>query len=175
MIRERLNFGVYFKASFDKANRSSSDSYRSFGISRGLEVLAEIKDKYKLGVTTDIHESHQAALVAEVVDLLQIPAFLCRQTDLLLAAGETGKPVNIKKGQFMSPEEMKNQVRKVTSTGNENVIVMERGTTFGYNNLVVDMRTFDIMSKFTIPYFDATHSVQRPGMNIRSSGGVLSM
>jgi len=160
-----------FKASFDKANRSSIGSYRGPGLKEGLRILAGVK-KAGYAVLTDIHEPAQAAPVAEVVDVLQIPAFLCRQTDLLLEAGRTGKMVNIKKGQFVSPHEIRHAAEKVASTGNNNILLTERGTTFGYNNLVVDMRGLAIMREFGWPViFDATHSVQMPGAAGSASGG----
>jgi 2-dehydro-3-deoxyphosphooctonate aldolase (KDO 8-P synthase) len=160
-----------FKASFDKANRSSMYSYRGPGIKEGLRILAGLKlDGHK--VLTDIHEPWQAEAAAEVADVLQIPAFLCRQTDLLVAAGRTGRVVNIKKGQFVSPLDIRLAVEKVVSTGNENVLLTERGTSFGYNNLVVDMRGLVIMKTFGVPViFDATHSVQMPGAAGAGSSG----
>lgn len=162
---------VIFKASFDKANRSSGDSYRGPGIAEGLRILAEVK-KLGLRVITDIHEPAQAEPVAEVCDVLQIPAFLCRQTDLLLAAGRTGRIVNIKKGQFIAPHDMARAAAKVAATGNYKIWLTERGTTFGYNNLVVDMRSIPIMQQFGFPViFDATHSVQLPGAAGKASSG----
>jgi 2-dehydro-3-deoxyphosphooctonate aldolase (KDO 8-P synthase) len=168
----RLGIQVIFKGSFDKANRSSSTSYRGPGEKEGLRILAKVKERHGLPVTTDVHDPAQAANAARVVDLLQIPAFLCRQTDLLLAAGEAGVAVNIKKGQFMAPWDMLNAVDKVRSTGNANILVTERGTTFGYNNLVVDYRGLPAMRESVCPViFDATHSVQLPGgAGIASSG-----
>ena len=171
-LGSKLNIGVVFKASFDKANRTSVNSYRGPGIKKGLQILSHIKKTTGLPVLTDIHIPEQAEVVAEVVDVLQIPAFLCRQTDILVAAGETGLPVNIKKGQFMSPGDMKQAVLKVESTGNSQVLLTERGSSFGYNNLVVDMRGIDIMKEIGTPVvFDATHSVQIPGGQGTSSGG----
>ena len=167
----RLTLPVVFKGSFDKANRSSGVSFRGPGEEEGLRILATVKERFGLPVTTDIHEPAQADRVAEVVDLLQIPAFLCRQTDLLLTAARTGRPVNIKKGQFMAPRDMKNAVEKVRSAGNEAVLLTERGTTFGYNNLVVDFRGFPEMRAFCPVVFDATHSVQRPGGAGTASSG----
>lgn len=168
----RLDVGIVFKGSFDKANRSSRDSYRGPGEAEGLRILAEVRRRSGLPVTTDIHDARQAGAAARVVDMLQIPAFLCRQTDLLLAAGETGLPVNIKKGQFMAPWDMANAVEKVTSTGNRSVLVTERGTTFGYNNLVVDFRGIPAIREATCPVlFDATHSVQLPGGAGKASSG----
>ena len=169
-----LKIPYIFKASFDKANRLSVNSPRGPGLDKGLEILAEIRSNLDVPVLTDIHEVWQAAKVAEVVDILQIPAFLCRQTDLVLAAAKTGKPVNIKKGQFLSPHDMRNIVEKVTSTGNEQVLLTERGVSFGYGNLVVDMRSLAIMREIGFPVvFDATHSVQRPGGLGTASGGDL--
>ena len=169
-----LKIPYIFKASFDKANRLSVSSPRGPGLDKGLEILAEIRSNLDVPVLTDIHEVWQAAKVAEVVDILQIPAFLCRQTDLVLAAARTGKPVNIKKGQFLSPHDMRNIVEKVTSTGNEQVLLTERGVSFGYGNLVVDMRSLAIMREIGFPVvFDATHSVQRPGGLGTASGGDL--
>ncbi len=155
---------LIFKASFDKANRSSHLSYRGPGLQAGLAVLAEVKERYGVPVLTDIHEEAQVAPAAEVCDVLQIPAFLCRQTDLLLAAGRSGRVVNIKKGQFLAPQDMKNAVAKVESTGNRQIILTERGASFGYGQLVADMRSLLIMRELGYPVvFDATHSVQRPG------------
>ncbi len=163
-LASRLSFPVIFKGSFDKANRSSVRSYRGPGEREGLKILADVKKRFGLPVTTDIHEPRQAASAAEVVDLLQIPAFLCRQTDLIVAAGETGLPVNIKKGQFMAPWDMANAVEKVVAAGNRAVLVTERGTSFGYNNLVVDFRGIPAIRETICPaIFDATHSVQLPG------------
>jgi 2-dehydro-3-deoxyphosphooctonate aldolase (KDO 8-P synthase) len=168
----RLGINVVFKGSFDKANRSSAASYRGPGIGEGLRILAKVKERHGLPVTTDIHEPGQAAEAAAVVDILQIPAFLCRQTDLLLAAAETGLPVNIKKGQFMAPWDMRNAVEKVASAGNASVLVTERGTTFGYNNLVVDYRGMAFIRESLCPVvFDATHSVQLPGGAGTASSG----
>lgn len=163
---------LIFKSSFDKANRSSGASYRGVGMAEGLSILAEVRERYDLPVITDIHLPEQAIPVAEVVDMLQIPAFLCRQTDLLLAAAATGKPVNIKKGQFLSPWEMRHVLAKACSTGNERICLCERGSSFGYNNLVVDMRGLEIMKATGHPViFDATHSVQLPGAGDGKSGG----
>ncbi len=156
--------GMIFKASFDKANRSSLRSFRGPGLEKGLEILAAVRRETNLPVMTDVHEPAQAGTVSEVVDCLQVPAFLCRQTDLLCACGRTGKPVNIKKGQFLSPDEMKNVVEKVRSCGNSQIILTERGTFFGYNRLVNDMTAIDIMKRLGCPVvFDATHSTQQPG------------
>lgn len=171
-IAERINVDLIFKSSFDKANRSSIDSYRGPGIERGLEILQRVKDEFNLPVLTDFHTPGQADYVAEVVDVLQVPAFLSRQTDVLLSAGQTGLPIHIKKGQFISPEGMKNVAAKVASTNNEQVLLCERGSMFGYNNLVVDMRNLEIMKELGMPViFDATHSVQRPGSGGDKSGG----
>ncbi|MCM8776809.1 MAG: 3-deoxy-8-phosphooctulonate synthase [Candidatus Omnitrophica bacterium] len=168
--KEKIPF--IFKASFDKANRSSIKSFRGPGMNKGLAILAKIKEKLEIPVTTDVHCYNQIIPVADVVDIIQIPAFLCRQTDLLVAAGKTGKVVNVKKGQFLSPWEVKNIIEKVVSTGNKNVIITERGTSFGYNNLVSDFRALPIMRSFGYPViFDATHSVQQPGGLGKSSGG----
>jgi 2-dehydro-3-deoxyphosphooctonate aldolase (KDO 8-P synthase) len=170
-LSRRLALPVVFKGSFDKANRSSAASYRGPGEEAGLRILATVKERFRLPVTTDVHEPAQADRVAKVVDLLQIPAFLCRQTDLLVEAAKTGRPVNIKKGQFMAPRDMKNAVEKVRSAGNEAVLLTERGTTFGYNNLVVDFRGLPEMRMFCPVVFDATHSVQLPGGAGTASSG----
>ena len=168
----KLDIGYVFKASYDKANRSSGGSVRGPGMEKGLEFLAEVKSRYNVPVVTDVHETSEVAAVAQVADILQIPAFLCRQTDLLQAAGRTGKVVNIKKGQFMAPEDMKGAVDKVRMVGNDNVMLTERGSSFGYHNLVVDMRSFPIMRSLGVPViFDATHSVQLPGGLGNASGG----
>jgi 2-dehydro-3-deoxyphosphooctonate aldolase (KDO 8-P synthase) len=156
--------GIIFKASFDKANRSSLHSFRGPGLEKGLEILAAVRKETGLPVLTDVHEPAQAAVAGEVVDCLQVPAFLCRQTDLLCACGQTGKPVNVKKGQFLSPAEMKNVVEKIRACGNEKIILTERGTFFGYNRLVNDMTSIEIMKRLGYPVvFDATHSTQQPG------------
>jgi 2-dehydro-3-deoxyphosphooctonate aldolase (KDO 8-P synthase) len=161
-----------FKASYDKANRSSIQSYRGPGLTEGLRILTKIKKELSIPILTDIHEASQAAAAAEVVDILQIPAFLARQTDLLLAAAKTGRIINIKKGQFLSPWDMRNVLEKVASSGNHNIILTERGASFGYNNLVVDMRTFPILKKLGYPVvYDVTHSVQLPGEQGNASGG----
>jgi 2-dehydro-3-deoxyphosphooctonate aldolase (KDO 8-P synthase) len=160
-----------FKSSFDKANRSSIESFRGRGIQWGLSVLNEVKEKYGLPVLTDIHESYQAKLVAEVVDIIQIPAFLCRQTDLLLAAAETKKEINVKKGQFLAPWDTQNIVEKLKFGGATDIYLTERGTTFGYNNLVVDFRGLKIMRQYAPVIFDATHSVQIPGGLGKASSG----
>ena len=178
-IRElclELNIPLVFKSSFDKANRSSLHSARGVGMEKGLTVLQEIKDKLGLPVLTDVHESGQCAPVAEVVDVLQIPAFLSRQTDLLLAAAQTGKVVNIKKGQFMAPWDMRNVITKMEEAGNKQILLCERGSCFGYNNLVVDMTGLTEMRSYGYPLvFDATHSVQKPGGLGNSSGGNREM
>jgi 2-dehydro-3-deoxyphosphooctonate aldolase (KDO 8-P synthase) len=161
-----------FKASYDKANRSSVKAFRGPGLAEGLRILGKIKADLRVPVLTDIHDASQAAPAAEVVDILQIPAFLARQTDLLLAAAKTGRVVNVKKAQFLSPWDMGNVVEKVASTGNEKIILTERGASFGYNNLVVDMRTFPVLQKFGYPVvYDVTHSVQLPGGQGHASGG----
>lgn len=171
-LREALGRPFLFKASFDKANRSSLSSYRGPGLREGLRILAEVKRRTGLPVLTDIHSPGQAAPAAEVADVLQIPAFLCRQTDLLVEAGRTGRAVNIKKGQFMAPLDMRHAVEKVLSTGNPRVFLTERGSSFGYHNLVVDMRAIPIMRSLGVPVvFDATHSVQLPGAAGNRSGG----
>jgi 2-dehydro-3-deoxyphosphooctonate aldolase (KDO 8-P synthase) len=171
-IARKLGIALIYKTSFDKANRSSLGSERGMGLRAGLPVLAEVRERTGLPVLTDIHEPAQCALVAEVVDILQIPAFLCRQTDLLLAAGATGKPINIKKGQFLAPWDMKNVAAKIASTGNERILLCERGASFGYNTLVVDMRALPIMAQTGYPVvFDATHAVAQPGALGDRSGG----
>jgi 2-dehydro-3-deoxyphosphooctonate aldolase (KDO 8-P synthase) len=163
-ISENTGIGIIFKASFDKANRSSVHSFRGPGLEKGIEILESIRHKTNLPIMTDVHESSQAAVAGEVVDCLQIPAFLCRQTDLLCACAQTGKPVNIKKGQFISPEEMINVVEKIRSRGNEKITLTERGTFFGYNRLVNDMTAIEQMKQIGYPViFDATHSTQQPG------------
>ncbi len=171
-IAARAKIPLIFKASYDKANRSSVGSFRGPGLAGGLEILRKIKARFRVPVLTDVHEPGQARAAAEVCDVLQVPAFLSRQTDLLTAAGETGRVVNLKKGQFLSPWEMVNAVEKVKSTGNNQVTITERGVSFGYNNLVVDMRSFPILAKSGCPVvFDVTHSVQLPGGQGDSSGG----
>jgi 2-dehydro-3-deoxyphosphooctonate aldolase (KDO 8-P synthase) len=171
-VASELGVPYIFKASYDKANRSSVSSYRGPGLKNGLKILAKIKKKTGLAVLTDVHQASEVEAAAEVCDILQIPAFLSRQTDLLVAAGKSGRVVNIKKGQFLSPVEMGNAAEKVASTGNEKIILTERGNSFGYQNLVVDMRSFPIMRKFGYPVvFDVTHSVQLPGGEGKSSGG----
>ncbi len=171
-IAEKLELDYFFKASFDKANRTSITSYRGPGIEEGLKILDKVKEKYGLKICTDIHEPWQAEKVADVADILQIPAFLCRQTDLLVAAAKTGKLINIKKAQFLAPWDMGNVVRKIEETGNKNIMLCERGSTFGYNTLVVDMTGIIEMKKFGYPVvFDATHSVQKPGGKGTATGG----
>lgn len=171
-ICEKLNIPYVFKASFDKANRTSINGVRGMGLERALNAFSDIKTKYGCPVVTDIHEPWQCAEAAKIVDILQIPAFLCRQTDLLVAAGKTGKCINVKKGQFLAPWDMKNVAAKLESTGNENILLTERGVSFGYNTLVVDMRSLPIMKQTGYPVIiDATHSVQQPGGQGTSSGG----
>ncbi len=172
-IASRLSIGLVYKTSFDKANRTSGKSARGMGLDQALPVFAEIRDTLGLPVLTDVHENEQCARAAEAVDVLQIPAFLCRQTDLLVAAAKTGRTINVKKGQFLAPWDMKNVVAKITGAGNPNVLVTERGASFGYNTLVSDMRSLPIMARDTgAPViFDATHSVQQPGGQGTASGG----
>lgn len=171
-ICERLDINYVFKASFDKANRSSFHSFRGPGMEKGLEILAEIKKELNVPVVTDIHETYQAEPVAKVADILQIPAFLCRQTDLLHAAAQTGRVVNVKKGQFLAPEDMRNVVDKLHESGCQQIMLTERGASFGYHNLVVDMRSLPIMRSFGYPVvMDGTHSVQLPGGNGTTSAG----
>jgi 2-dehydro-3-deoxyphosphooctonate aldolase (KDO 8-P synthase) len=172
-IAGRLNIGLVYKTSFDKANRTSAKSARGIGFDKALAIFAELRDKLGIPVLTDVHEPEQCAPVAEVVDVLQIPAFLCRQTDLLVAAAKTGRAVNVKKGQFLAPWDMANVVDKITGAGNRNVLVTERGVSFGYNTLVSDMRALPILAEQTAApvIFDATHSVQQPGGQGTSSGG----
>lgn len=171
-ITKKLDINFVFKSSFDKANRSSITSFRGPGLEKGLEMLQTIKDKYDLPIVTDIHTPEQAEPVSKVADIIQIPAFLCRQTDLLVAAAKTGKIVNIKKGQFLAPEQMGPLVKKVEDSGNNNILLTDRGTSFGYNNLVVDFRGIPLMQSFGYPVvFDATHSVQLPGAQGTCSGG----
>jgi 2-dehydro-3-deoxyphosphooctonate aldolase (KDO 8-P synthase) len=172
-IAARLGMGLVYKSSFDKANRTSVSSARGIGLDKALSVFAEVKERLGLPVITDVHENEQCARAAEAVDVLQIPAFLCRQTDLLVAAAKTGRTINVKKGQFLAPWDMKNVVAKITGAGNPNVLVTERGASFGYNTLVSDMRSLPIMARDTgAPViFDATHSVQQPGGQGTASGG----
>ncbi|CAN7431106.1 3-deoxy-8-phosphooctulonate synthase [Bosea sp. LjRoot237] len=169
---EKLGIGIVFKASFDKANRTSVKGQRGMGLEAALPVYAEIRERTGMPVLTDVHDASQCAPVAEVVDVLQIPAFLCRQTDLLVAAAKTGRVINVKKGQFLAPWDMVNVAAKVTESGNPNVMLTERGASFGYNTLVTDMRSLPIMAEIGAPViFDATHSVQQPGGKGASTGG----
>lgn len=171
-LTNKLNIGLIYKTSFDKANRTSLQGARGVGLDEALPIFAEIREKLGCPILTDIHEASQCARAAEVVDVLQIPAFLCRQTDLLLAAGNTGKAINIKKGQFLAPWDIKNSIKKIESTGNKNIFVCERGVSFGYNTLVSDMRSLPILAQSGYPVvFDATHSVQQPGGQGTSTGG----
>lgn len=171
-VCERLNLSYVFKASFDKANRTSISSFRGPGIDKGLEILNRIREKFNVPVVSDIHEPAQAKTAADVLDIIQIPAFLCRQTDLLTAASATGKVINLKKGQFVSPWDMENAVKKIWESGPSPVMLVERGSSFGYNNLVVDMRSLPVMRSLGCPViYDATHSVQLPGGAGNTSGG----
>jgi 2-dehydro-3-deoxyphosphooctonate aldolase (KDO 8-P synthase) len=171
-LRNKLNVPIIFKSSFDKANRTSKSGFRGMGMEKGLEMLLDVKQRYGLPIVTDIHESYQAAPVAEVADVLQIPAFLCRQTDLLLAAASTGKIVNIKKAQFLSGLDMQFPAEKVAETGNQQILLTERGNMFGYNNLIVDFRNIPDMKQFGYPVvMDCTHAVQRPGGAGGKTGG----
>jgi 2-dehydro-3-deoxyphosphooctonate aldolase (KDO 8-P synthase) len=171
-ISKMLGIGVIYKSSYDKANRTSADAARGIGMARGLEILARVREKFGMPVLTDVHDVAHCAPAAEAVDVLQIPAFLCRQTDLLIAAGETGRAVNVKKGQFLAPWDMKNVAAKIAGTGNENILLTERGASFGYNTLVSDFRSLPIMAETGYPViFDATHSVQQPGGQGTASGG----
>jgi 2-dehydro-3-deoxyphosphooctonate aldolase (KDO 8-P synthase) len=171
-IAAKLGLGFVYKTSFDKANRTSAGSARGLGLDKALAVFAELRAELGIAVLTDVHEPEQCAVVGEVVDVLQIPAFLCRQTDLLIAAARTGRAINVKKGQFLAPWDMSNVVAKITAAGNPNVLVTERGVSFGYNTLVSDMRALPILAKIGAPViFDATHSVQQPGGQGTSSGG----
>jgi len=171
-ITEELRIPFIFKSSYDKANRTSIESFRGLGIEEGLKILAEIKQSTGVPILTDVHSAEEVRAASEVVDVLQVPALLSRQTDLLVACGKTGKPVNIKKGQFLSPHDMQHAIRKVESTGNNRIIVTERGTSFGYNTLVNDFRAIPIMKTFGYPVvFDATHSIQKPGAGPGRSGG----
>jgi 2-dehydro-3-deoxyphosphooctonate aldolase (KDO 8-P synthase) len=175
-IAAKAGVGLIYKTSFDKANRTSANSARGLGLELALPILADIRERFGVPVLTDVHEREQCAPVAEAVDVLQIPAFLCRQTDLLVAAAETGCVVNVKKGQFLAPWDMKNVIAKITSAGNLNVLATERGVSFGYNTLVSDMRALPILASFGAPVvFDATHSVQQPGGQGTSSGGERDM
>ncbi|MFQ7574535.1 MAG: 3-deoxy-8-phosphooctulonate synthase [Lachnospira sp.] len=171
-ITDKWDIDYFFKASFDKANRTSISSYRGPGIKEGLKILKKVKDEYGLKIATDIHEPWQAEIAAEVCDLIQIPAFLCRQTDLLVAAAKTGKLINVKKAQFLAPWDMINVIKKIEESGNNNIMLCERGTSFGYNTLVVDMTGIVEMKKFGYPVvMDATHSVQKPGGKGNATGG----
>ena len=175
-IAQSLRIPYIFKASYKKANRTSGESFRSIGVQNSLEILAKVREKVKVPVLTDVHSEIEAVIAADYADILQIPAFLSRQSDLLEAAGETGKIINIKKGQFLSPEDMKYQIKKVESTGNKKILITERGTTFGYHNLVVDMRSLSLMKKFNYPVvYDATHSLQMPSIENGISGGSPEM
>lgn len=175
-IASDLGIPTLFKASFDKANRTSISSFRGPGLEKGLRILEKAREATGLAVTSDIHETHQAETAASVLDLLQIPAFLCRQTDLIVSAAKTGKPINVKKSQFLAPWDMKNVVEKARSAGANDIFVTERGSTFGYNNLVVDMRSMPLLKETGCPViFDATHSVQKPGGKGTSTGGDRSM
>lgn len=171
-ITKELGINLIYKSSYDKANRTSISAERGLGIKDSMKVFQDIKDKFGIPIVTDVHEPSHCAEIAETVDVLQIPAFLCRQTDLLLSAGLTGRAINVKKGQFLAPWDMKNIVSKIESTGNKNIMLCERGASFGYNNLVVDMTTFPIMAQTGYPViFDATHSVQKPGGLGEKTGG----
>lgn len=175
-ITAKFKVPFIFKTSYDKANRTSAYSFRGPGLERGLDVLANIKKELGLAVLSDVHSVEEVEKSAQVLDIIQIPAFLCRQTDLVISAAKTGKPINIKKGQFLAPWDMKAIIEKVTLTGNRNIIITERGTTFGYNNLVSDMRSIPIMKEFGFPIvFDASHSTQLPGSKGNSSGGMREM
>ena len=171
-LRDELKINLVFKSSFDKANRTSIESFRGPGLEKGLDILREVKDETGLPILSDIHEWQQAAPAAEVLDVIQIPAFLCRQTDIVTAAARTGKAVNVKKGQFLSPEETKNILDKGAEVGNDRVFITERGASFGYQNLVVDMRSFPLIRGFGAPVvYDITHSMQRPGGEGKQTGG----
>jgi 2-dehydro-3-deoxyphosphooctonate aldolase (KDO 8-P synthase) len=171
-LGERLKIPIVFKSSYDKANRTAIDAYRGPGLIAGLKLLLEVKARFGLPLLSDVHHPEEVEAAAEVLDILQIPAFLCRQTDLVVAAARTGKVVNVKKGQFLSPWDMGNIVKKIESAGNHNILLTERGASFGYNNLVTDMRSIPIMQRYGYPViFDATHSVQLPGGQGTSSGG----
>jgi 2-dehydro-3-deoxyphosphooctonate aldolase (KDO 8-P synthase) len=175
-IAAKAGVGLIYKTSFDKANRTSANSARGIGLELALPIFAEIREKLGVPVLTDVHEREQCALTAEAADVLQIPAFLCRQTDLLVAAAETGRAINVKKGQFLAPWDMKNVIAKITGAGNPNVLTTERGVSFGYNTLVSDMRALPILASLGAPVvFDATHSVQQPGGQGKSSGGERDM
>lgn len=170
-IVDKYDVDFYFKASFDKANRTDLDSYRGVGVYKGVRILKKIKEELGVKILTDVHYPHQANIVKSVADVIQIPAFLCRQTDLVVAIGQTGKGINIKKGQFLAPEDIEHVIKKIESTGNKNIFLTERGTVFGYHNLIVDYRSFLIMKKFGYPViFDATHSQQKPSAGKQSGG-----
>jgi 2-dehydro-3-deoxyphosphooctonate aldolase (KDO 8-P synthase) len=171
-ISEKIDIPIIFKTSYDKANRTSLDSYRGPGLEQGLDIIRKVKEETGLAVLSDVHNTQEVSMAAEVLDIIQIPAFLCRQTDLLVSAGHSSLPVNIKKGQFLSPGEIEQAVEKILSTGNKKILLTERGSSFGYNNLVVDFRSIPVMKNFGFPViFDATHSVQLPGGSGTSSGG----
>ncbi len=171
-ICQKVGLPLVFKSSYDKANRTSLSSFRGPGIERGLKILSDVRSRFNIPVISDVHATEEMKLASQVLDALQIPAFLCRQTDLILSASRTGKPVNIKKGQFLAPWDVKNIIHKFTSTGNQNLLITERGTSFGYNNLVVDFRGLSIMRSYGYPIiFDVTHSLQLPGGQGSSSGG----
>lgn len=171
-VTDRVGIPYIYKSSYDKANRSSLESYRGPGIKRGLEILAEVKEKIGVPLLTDVHEKEQVSLVQEVVDVIQIPAFLCRQTDFVIAVAQSGRVINVKKGQFLAPWDMRNVIEKIVSTGNEQVMVTERGFSFGYNHLISDMRSLVVMRELGYPVvFDATHSLQLPGGLGKASGG----
>jgi 2-dehydro-3-deoxyphosphooctonate aldolase (KDO 8-P synthase) len=171
-ISKKLGIGIIYKSSYDKANRTSASAARGVGMSKGLEILARVREVFGMPVLTDVHDAGHCAPAAQAVDVLQIPAFLCRQTDLLLAAGQTGRAINVKKGQFLAPWDMRNVAAKIASTGNERILLTERGASFGYNTLVSDFRALPIMAETGYPViFDATHSVQQPGGQGTSSGG----
>ena len=175
-IVERLNMQMIFKSSFDKANRSSITSFRGLGIDEGLKILEKVRSEINVPVITDIHLPEQAKPVSDVVDIIQIPAFLCRQTDLLMSAGKTKKPINVKKGQFLAPWDMENVITKLKESDCDDIMITDRGTQFGYNNLVADMRSIPIMKEFGYPIiFDATHSAQLPGGDGKTTGGMRSM
>jgi len=170
-LTSKYNVDFYFKASFDKANRTSLDSFRGLGEKRGLEILKKVKKEVGCKILTDVHNEHQAIIAGEIVDVVQIPAFLCRQTDLVTKVAETSKVVNVKKGQFLAPVDVKHIIKKIESTGNKNIMLTERGTCFGYHNLIVDFRSFLIMKKFGYPIiFDVTHSQQRPSIGEETGG-----
>lgn len=171
-ITSKLGINFIFKASYDKANRSTADGFRGVGKAKGLQLLREIKKEFEVPIVTDIHLPEEAEIAAEVADIIQIPAFLCRQTDLVVAAAKTGKIINVKKGQFLAPQQMKPIITKIKNAGNDNILLTDRGVTFGYNNLVSDMRAIPLMQNLGYPVvFDATHSVQLPGTNGESTGG----